>query len=79
MMTPEQFRLAIERLGLSQVRAARLFGANERSARRWATGETDIPIPVELCLKLMVRHDVSPAEALKMIGEAPWNPPPDAD
>ena len=38
-MTPTQFRAAIDQLGLSQLGAARLVGADGRTARRWALGE----------------------------------------
>jgi hypothetical protein len=44
-MTPDQYREAIERLGLSQVAAARLLGVDARPAERFlryliGTGKT---------------------------------------
>lgn len=53
-MTAKQFQAAIDRLGLSQVGAARLFGADPRTARRWALGERSIPEPVAILLRLML-------------------------
>lgn len=35
-MTANQYRAALEKLGLTQVGAARLFGVNEVTGRRWA-------------------------------------------
>lgn len=53
-MTAKQFQAAIDRLGLSQVGAARLFGSDPRTARRWALGERSIPEPVAILLRLML-------------------------
>lgn len=65
-MTPTEYRTAIARLGLSQVGAARLFGVDPRTSRRWALGEQPIPRAVAMCLRMMVSHDVSAAEAQSM-------------
>jgi hypothetical protein len=53
-MAPDQFRAALERLGLTQAGAAKLFKADERTARRWALGESDIPTGVAMLLNLLV-------------------------
>jgi len=42
-MTPTQYRAAIKLLGLSQVKAGKFLGVNERTSRRWALGEYDVP------------------------------------
>jgi hypothetical protein len=70
-MTHDDYRLAIEKLGLSQVQAAKLFGANERTSRRWATGEHDIPVPVEIILRLMLRYRISPDEVRLLMNMPP--------
>lgn len=62
-MTPTEYREAIESLGLSQVGAARLFGVDPRTSRRWALGELPVPRAVELALKLMLKHGVTAADA----------------
>lgn len=54
VMTANQFRNALGRLGLSQLGAARLFGADGRTARRWALGERSIPPTVEILLRLLL-------------------------
>ena len=38
-MTADEYRAAIETLGLSQIAAAKLLGVDARTSRRWACGE----------------------------------------
>lgn len=52
-MTPDQFRTELERLGLTQVGAARVMGYDPRTVRRWASGSLEVPRVVELLLPLM--------------------------
>lgn len=49
-MTPAELRAALDRLGLSQSGAARLWGMNPRTVRRWLAGEQDIPAWVPFAL-----------------------------
>ena len=42
-MTANQFRAMLKRLKLSQRGAARMFKVDERTARRWALGERNVP------------------------------------
>lgn len=58
-MTASQFRSALNRLELSQLGAARLFGADGRTARRWALGERGVPPTVAILLKLMLAGKIS--------------------
>lgn len=53
-MTAKQFQAAIDRLGLSQVGAARLVGADPRTARYWAAGDRGVPECVAILLRLLV-------------------------
>lgn len=59
-MTPNQYRSAIERLGLSQVKAGAFLGAQERQSRRWAAGDAVIPESVGKLLRLMLKHNLKP-------------------
>lgn len=59
-MTSTQYRKALEKLGLSQMAAARVLGVNGRTSQRWASGEQDIPKLVEIALTLMIENDVDP-------------------
>lgn len=58
-MTAKQFQAAIDRLGLSQLGAARLFSADGRTARRWALGERSVPEPVAILLRLMLAGKIT--------------------
>lgn len=59
-MTPTQFRNALDRLDLSQVGAARLFGyADGRAVRRYISGDRSIPAPVAILLRLMLAGKIS--------------------
>ena len=60
-MTPDEYRQAIDRLGL--IAAARLLGVDARTSRRWASGERDIPPPAVRFLRYLI--------ATKKTGEQP--------
>lgn len=53
MMTSQQYRDALDKLGISQVAASRLFGVGTRTSRRWALDEARVPNAVALLLQLM--------------------------
>jgi len=57
-MTAEALRATLERLGLSQIGAARFLDVDARTVRRWATGDAVIPRSVELLLLLVERFSV---------------------
>jgi DNA-binding transcriptional regulator YiaG len=57
-MTTAEFRAALERLGLTQVAAAKLFDASARTARRWALGEVPVPSTVAMLLHLLLRGKI---------------------
>jgi hypothetical protein len=58
-MTPIQYRNALRRLDLSQVGAARLFGADDRTGRRWISGERAVPECVAIVLRLLVAGKIT--------------------
>ena len=58
-MTANQFRAALARLELSQLGAARLLGADGRTARRWALGERSIPPAVAVLVRLLAAGKVT--------------------
>jgi DNA-binding transcriptional regulator YiaG len=61
-MTAKQYRSAIERLGLSQVKAAAFLGVSPRQSRRWALGEAKIPKGYATLLRVMVDRGIKPDE-----------------
>lgn len=58
-MTANQFRAALDKIGLSQLGAARLFHAGERTPRRWASGEAAVPPTVAVLLRLLVAGKIT--------------------
>ena len=58
-MTPQEYRTAIARLGLTQVAAGEFLIGNPRTSRRWASGESPVPKSVAMLLGLMVRLGLS--------------------
>jgi hypothetical protein len=68
MMTPDQYRKAYDRLGLTQVGVARFLGYDERTSRRWAAGDLPIPKHVEILLRIMLAYEIRPEDALKLAG-----------
>jgi DNA-binding transcriptional regulator YiaG len=67
-MNPDQYRAAIEKLGLSQVAAAKLLGVDERTSRRWANGERDVPAPAVRFLQYLIATKKTGDQAMKVLG-----------
>jgi DNA-binding transcriptional regulator YiaG len=68
-MTRNQYRAAIERLGLSQVKAARWLGITVRTSQNYAMGHTAIPEPTARLLRLVIALKLPPEEATKLWGK----------
>lgn len=56
MMTKDEYRSALGRLGLTQEQVGALLDVGPRTARRWATGETPVPGPVEMHVRLWLER-----------------------
>lgn len=67
-MTHDQYRAALEQLGLSQTAAAQLLGVDARTSRRWACDERDIPPPAARFLRYLIATKRSGAYAIKVLG-----------
>jgi DNA-binding transcriptional regulator YiaG len=63
-MTVKQFNAALESAGLTQQGFAATIRVNERTVRRWASGEAVVPTPIAMLLNLMLKTG-STAEDLK--------------
>lgn len=68
-MTPAVYRETIARLGLSQVQAASFLGVDERTSRRWATGEATIPASAARFLAFIDLADIKPKRVLRVLEE----------
>ena len=53
-MTKSQFNKALLHLGITQTALAALLETNERTVRRWMSGDWPVPVPVALLLNLML-------------------------
>lgn len=58
-MRADSFRTALDIVSLSQRAAARLFGADERTVRRWVLGERNIPVSVAILVRLLVAKKIT--------------------
>lgn len=56
MMTREEYRAALAKLSLSQEEVGRLLKISPRNARRYASGETDVPGAVEMHVRLWLER-----------------------
>lgn len=63
-MTPDEYRAAIQRLGLSQVAAGQLLGVDGRTSQKWALGERAVPPPVVILLAYMERYGAGLAKEM---------------
>jgi hypothetical protein len=61
MMTKDDYRAALVVFDLTQAAAARFFRVNERTSRRWASGQQDVAPVVERQIRMMLRYELSPA------------------
>jgi DNA-binding transcriptional regulator YiaG len=53
-MTSDEYREALEALSLTQAGGDRLLGVDERTSRRWANGEREIPPPAQRFLRYLI-------------------------
>ena len=52
-ISADQFRNALDGLGLMRRSFVRIFGVNDSTAKRWARGDQEIPIWVPVALELL--------------------------
>jgi transcriptional regulator with GAF, ATPase, and Fis domain len=60
MMTPDEFRNALETLGWTQARAARYLGLTLRTISRYVMGKSPIRRPVEIAIDEALTHAGKP-------------------
>jgi DNA-binding transcriptional regulator YiaG len=66
-MTSDEYRETLEALGLTQGGGARLLGVDDRTSRRWACGEREIPPPAERFLRYLMATGRSGEYAMKRL------------
>jgi DNA-binding transcriptional regulator YiaG len=53
-LTPKQWKSLLPKLGMTQESSGVTFGYSKRTGQAWATGETKLPLPVQLIAQLMI-------------------------
>jgi len=66
-MNGTELRGVIERLGLTQVGTARFLGYNDSTIRKWIADRNSIPIPVEMLLRVMLKHSLTPDNVVALV------------
>lgn len=66
-MTKDEYRAALQRMGLRQVDVSWITGVTHRHGRKWANGDTPIPQSVYLLLKALEEGRITPRWLLKSI------------
>lgn len=66
-MKPDEYHAALEKLGLSQIAAAKLLGVDERTSRRWASGERDVPGPAIRFLRYLIATGRTGERAMRVL------------
>jgi hypothetical protein len=54
-----EFRETLKTLGLTQADASRIFGFDQRSSRRWASGKRDVPYFLVMLLRMMISGTIN--------------------
>jgi hypothetical protein len=64
----EEWRQLLIALGMPQEPSGVIFGQSGRAGQRWVEeGGTDIPLCVEVCARLMLKHGIdNPVDLLKI-------------
>lgn len=64
----ERYRELIELLGMTQIGAAKFMDIGERTSRRWAVGDVEVPLAVLMLLETMVRERLTPQDVRILAG-----------
>jgi hypothetical protein len=66
-MTAEEYKKAINKLRLSQVRAGEFFGFSDRQGQRMANGEAELLPAVIHLIRLMLKYKIKPTQLDKRL------------
>jgi hypothetical protein len=62
-MSPGEFNLALDKLGLNQSSCARFVGIDPRTVRYYAKGSHAVPQMLAMLLRIMARKRIWPTKA----------------
>jgi hypothetical protein len=72
-MTTDEYRATLDKLGLTQLAAGKLFAVGARTSRRWALGEARVPMAVAMLLRLMLKRQLRLEVPLHKDGSQVWD------
>lgn len=61
-MSDTEYRAAIEHFGMNQEESGLWLGISHRQGQRYASGDAEVPGPVRLLLRHMLRHNLKPKD-----------------
>jgi DNA-binding transcriptional regulator YiaG len=66
-MTRDQYRAALDKLGLTQAGGAELLGVNLRTSERWANGDRKVDPPAARFLRYLIKTRRSGSYAINKL------------
>jgi len=66
-MTGEQYKKAIDHLGMSQAGSGRFFGVHDDTPRKWISGRYPVPSTVEMLLLVMIHYSLTPENVMAIV------------
>jgi hypothetical protein len=66
-MTWDEYRDALETLGLNQQAGAKLLGVHELTSGRWACGNRSVPEPAARFLRYLIATKKTGAQAMRVL------------
>src|SRR6266436_1390227 len=77
LSSPAEYRELLMLLDISQSEASAILGVNERTSRRWASGDRPFSGPPQHFLRFLARSKISPAEAMRILAVGPFSDVPE--
>lgn len=68
-MSADEFRAALEALGITQMRLVRLLRSNKGTVNRWAQDSVEVPTAVAILLVVLLRTDLTIDDVEDMMAE----------
>lgn len=63
----QQYRDRIEKLGMTQIGAARFLGIGDRTSRRFASDDS-VPRAIQMLFAIMIKYNIKPEDVFALLG-----------
>ena len=77
-MDPEEYRKALERIGISNERFCRVIGMNPSTGWKYARGVSAVSPPMAALLRVLLALNVDAAKLMELLPEDAKTAPPEA-